>query len=418
VDLAQAVAIIGMVMVHFREPVQDTTVGLAEVLYSLPRGRASILFVVLAAVAITLAATAGGRRRRELGLSLLGRSAVLLPLGLALQMQHDRVNVILHFYAVYLALAWLALHLPPRTLLVSAAGWMVLGPVTYLLTEIVMPQWFGAAARLGDPVGLVLRDVLLTGAYPVATWGGPLLFGVWLGRQDLWSATVRRRLVLAGSGVAILAWALSRVLERASGASTQGSAWWRLVLDDSHSEMPLWLVGSTASAVAVLGGCLWLAAAFPRAIQPLSAFGRLALTAYVLQLLLVALVPQVVIHPDVRVAAVSVLVFTVLVTLGATLWLRWFDYGPMEAVVRAPYRWLGGRARTTTSAAASPTERRDQGPGTGTEAIHQQTDEESLWTYHASSPSGSLASDKLAALSAALPLRQGSQVLDLTCGKR
>lgn len=55
-DLARAVAIIGMVMVHFREPVQDTTVGLAEVLYSLmTRGRASILFVVLAAVAITLA---------------------------------------------------------------------------------------------------------------------------------------------------------------------------------------------------------------------------------------------------------------------------------------------------------------------------------------------------------------------------
>jgi len=121
------------------------------------------------------------------------------------------------------------------------------------------------------------------------------------------------------------------------------------------------LDGSTASAVAVLGGCLWLAAAFPRAIQPLSAFGRLALTAYVLHLLLVALVPEVVIHPDVRVAAVSVLVFTVLVTLGATLWLRWFDYGPTEAVVQAPHRWLGGRARTTTPAAASPTERRDQG---------------------------------------------------------
>jgi hypothetical protein len=54
VDLARAVAIIGMVMVHFREPVQDSTAGIAEVLYSLTRGRASILFVVLAAVAITL----------------------------------------------------------------------------------------------------------------------------------------------------------------------------------------------------------------------------------------------------------------------------------------------------------------------------------------------------------------------------
>jgi hypothetical protein len=54
VDLARAVAIIGMVIVHFREPVQDSTAGIAEVLYSLTRGRASILFVVLAAVAITL----------------------------------------------------------------------------------------------------------------------------------------------------------------------------------------------------------------------------------------------------------------------------------------------------------------------------------------------------------------------------
>lgn len=371
-DVARAVAVVGMVMVHFWQAPPGGSVGAAEVLYSLSRGRASVLFVLLAAVGITLAAA--GHRGRT-GLSLLGRSLVLVPLGLGLQLLHDQVNVILQFYAVYLALAWAALGLGTRTLLTAAAGWMLAGPVAYLLAGQRRPQWFGDAAELGDPVGVVVRDVLLTGAYPVVTWGGPLLAGVWLGRHRLRSPAVRQRMVVVGSAVAAGAWALSRTLEAALGVRPRGSPWWDLVLDDSHSQMPLWLLGATGSAVAVLGACLSLAEVAPRLLSPLAALGRFALTAYVAHLLLVALLPDAVVRTDVRLAALTVVAFTAVTALVALLWLSRFGYGPLEAVARMPSRVLD-RLVVTGGSASQPQHRSgDQEVDDQSGGVHQGGDE-------------------------------------------
>lgn len=236
---------------------------------------------------------------------------------------------------------------------------MLVGPVLYLLLLVRRPDWFGEPARWGDPVEVVLRDVLLTGAYPALTWGGPLLVGVWVGRQDLWSAAVRTRLTLGRTVVAALAWATSRALDAGYAASSRDSPWWQLMLDDSHSEMPLWLIGSTASAVAVLGLCLHLADRFRRGTDPLVALGRLALTAYVVHLLLVALVPGLVVQPDVHLAAVSVLGFSLAMAVAALLWLGRWPHGPLESLLRAPARWVLARrlppsAREGTSSGGIP----------------------------------------------------------------
>lgn len=349
VDVARAAAIVGMVMVHFWSPPPDSAVGAWETVYSLTRGRASILFAVLAAVGVVLASRT--TPRGQLGHALLGRCLVLVPLGLALQVLHDEGNVILQFYAVYLALAWLALWLPPRVALLGGLAWILLGPVVYLLVATAEPAWVDApAGQLGDPWWLLVRDVLLTGAYPAVTWGGPLLLGIWLGRQDLWSAAVRWRMVWGGAGLAMLCWGLSRTLERTLEARSTGSLWEQLVLDDPHSQMPLWLLGATATAAAALGVCLLAADALPPAVvHPLDAFGRLALTAYVLHLLLVACATDLVVHPDVRGASIAVLAFAVAMALGATLWLRAFDRGPLEWLARAPHQSLQWHRRRTTS---------------------------------------------------------------------
>ncbi len=337
VDVARAAPVIGMVMVHFGPRAEEAT-GVAAALYTLPRGRASLLFALLAGVSLALAAR-GGRdgRSAPLGWMLLTRSAILLPLGLALQTLGHGVHVILQFYALYFLVAWFALRLGRARLLACAGALTLVGPLLYLLTRSALPgATVGGAPQLGDAPGTMVLELLVTGAYPVVTWGGPLLFGVWLGGADLHSATVRRRVVRIGVATAVAAWGLSTVLVAALGEPGEGPGWRALLVDDAHSQMPLWLIGSTAVAVTTLAAGLWSAERFPRLLRPLADLGRLALTIYVLHLVLLAAVPQLVSHAEVGRALLSVAVFTALVAVVAVAWCRRFTRGPLEALLRAP----------------------------------------------------------------------------------
>jgi hypothetical protein len=83
-----------------------------------------------------------------------------------------KVLVILEYYALYFVFAALVLAFPDRWLLAGAVAALPGGALVYLLTETALPEWFGAyPATLGDPAGRILRDLLLSGAYPLATWG-------------------------------------------------------------------------------------------------------------------------------------------------------------------------------------------------------------------------------------------------------
>src|SRR5680860_850504 len=170
IDAARALAIIGMVMIHFG-PRGDDAEGVLGWLYSLAHGRASILFVVIAGIGVSLL---GRSAQEDATITLLYRSAVLLPLGLALQRLDHGILVILQYYAVYFGVAALALRLRDRTLLHAAAAVAVAGPVLYLGAWIRQPEWFTRpAVELGAPLGAVAVDLVLAGSYPVVTWAAP-----------------------------------------------------------------------------------------------------------------------------------------------------------------------------------------------------------------------------------------------------
>src|SRR5215212_1158851 len=86
VDVARAIAVLGMVMVHFGPtPAPDTALGN---LYGVSHGRASVLFVLLAGVGVSLLVggrSRGGRSSLLARGRLVLRGALLLPLGLWLQ---------------------------------------------------------------------------------------------------------------------------------------------------------------------------------------------------------------------------------------------------------------------------------------------------------------------------------------------
>ncbi len=345
IDLARALAIVGMVAVH----VGPTDVGdLAGRLYALPHGRASVLFVLVAGIGVSLLAASRTRTLASARWRLIWRAVLLLPLGLLLQELDHRVFVILPTYAALFGLAVLLLRLPDRVVLAAACSLMLLGPVVFLIGLGAFPDAFARrAVAWSDPAGRIALGVL-AGPYPLPVWAAPFVFGVWLGRRDLRSARARRALVAAGSGIVVLVPLTTALLQAWVGPAAAPPSWRALLLTVPHSQMPPWLIGSIGSALLVLGISLILADALPRLVAPLVALGQLALTFYVAHLLI--LDAWALRTAEVGAAALTVGGFTVAAALFATAWRRAFARGPLEAWLDVPWRltmravasWRGG----------------------------------------------------------------------------
>ena len=350
IDAARAIAVLGMVTVHFGpKPAPDAAlVGL----YGISHGRASVLFVLLAGVGVALLVGDRSRKRPSLARGrLILRGALLLPLGLWLQQLDHGALVILQYYAVYFLFAALVLTLPDRWLLTGAAAALVAGPLIYLGGEVAAPEWF---TRYTDPstlnhaVGKIVRDLLLAGAYSLSIWAAPLLVGLWLGRRDLAAAAVRWWLLVLGLAIALASALAADGLAAAFGEmvwETGESRSTNLLTDRPHSQMPLWMLGSIGSACAVLGGMLLLAVRLPRATWPLVTTGQLALTVYVGHLLLLDAYPELLRRETVLTGTIAVVVFMLLAAAACTLWRAILSRGPLEAALAAPWQIIERLAR-------------------------------------------------------------------------
>ena len=345
VHVARALALLGMLAVHLGPTGSE---GLLGRLYAIPHGRASLLFVLVAGIGVSLLARSPRADGRTIGATLLWRATILLPLGLLLQPLDHGVNVILAQYAVLFLVALPALLLPDRGLLTAAVTVGVLGPAAILWGQITRPSVFTRDAVLwGEPLGDLLHGLVLSGPYPLVTWTAPLLLGMWLGRQDLRAPAFVRRLVFVGGAFALAAVATSHLLVAVLGAPSGPTSLDRLVISAAHSQMPLWLVGGTAAAVAVLGASLWLAERAPLLVQPLVATGTLAFTIYVGHLIVLAVAGAAFVSDEVLPAAATMLGVTAVLSTGSILWTANVGRGPLERLLRPP-RWLTGAAQPSS----------------------------------------------------------------------
>lgn len=332
IDMARALAILGMVAVHFGPFSPDTTTLLGQI-YRFSYGRASVLFVMLAGIGVSLLfrARPADQARMHIG----WRVVVFFPLGVVLQALPTPVAVILQFYAMYYLLGGLVAVMPTRVLAPLTLLWTVIGPIWFLTVNDPSLAGRGTATTVSQPAQ-VLRDLLIDGFYPLITWGPPLLVGVLVGRADLRDTTTRVVLTASGVATAAVAYGGSLVARTSAPSDIAASPF---LLSEGHSGAPLNVIGATGVAVAVLGLCLLLATAMPRLTWPWVAAGQLALTVYVGQLVLLAVVPEWLEARDSVIAAVwKVGRFYLVVLVAATLWRMRFQRGPLETLLTLPFR--------------------------------------------------------------------------------
>ncbi|AXE87462.1 DUF418 domain-containing protein [Streptomyces sp. Go-475] len=360
VDLARALAVFGMYIVHIGPPLSATH-GVASWIRYIADGHSSVLFATLAGFSLMLIA---GRFEPKTGLAgrqakarIAIRAVLLLALGTVMAMEYGGV-IILGFYGVYFLLALPLVRLSARTLAIIAAGLALVMPQLAFVLTMGLSESVQQSINAYDPlrhlseVGVL--DLLLTGFYPALTWMPFVIAGMALGRMDLSAAAVQRRLAALGAGLVVGAYGLSLLLagrnalrstaedgssSSGSGAASMGSgsmepqrSFSELLAAGPHSGTTFDIIGSVGVAILVIVGATVLMDRVPRLrrlAKPVIAVGTMSLTAYVGHF-----VAQSVLSTPAGTGTqqswVPLLMYVLGAIVFATVWSRFFRRGPLE----------------------------------------------------------------------------------------
>lgn len=322
-----------MLLAHFAYFTTARDPGWLQALDNMADGRAAPLFCVLLGVG------AGLYLRRRSPYALVWRGLLLFGIGLAVWPHVERVYLILPQYGVILAVVAACARIPSRWLLgLAAACWVVPSTVVALvdghgLRAASQPDTYGDLVDVGH----IAWQILWSGGYPIVGWTGFAFVGLYVSRLRLADRGVQARLLGAGVAVAALQPLTAVAFAALDGERKPRDAGGLAAFLDgtAHSNQLAWYVLASASAVAVIAGCLLLAGRVP--LAPLAVVGQNVLSLYLLHLLIgaVAVWPWIQRARPALVAQVAVALATAAAFAAlAALWSRYFGRGPVETLLR------------------------------------------------------------------------------------
>ncbi|MCZ9349818.1 DUF418 domain-containing protein [Streptomyces mutabilis] len=364
-DVARALAVFGMYIVHIGPPLSATD-GVGSWVRYLADGHSSVLFATLAGFSLMLIA---GRREPKTGLAgrqakarIAIRAVVLLALGTALAIEYGGV-IILAFYGVYFLLALPIVQLRARMLAMIAAALALITPQLAFVLKSLLSESVQQSVNAHDPLKALsdvgVLDLLLTGFYPAITWMPFVVAGMALARLDLSAVTVQRRLAALGAALTVAAYVMSLLLAgkdalrsmaeggKSSGgseAASSGSGAFEaqgaasdLLSAGPHSGTTFDIVGSVGVAILVIVCATVLMDRLPllrRLAKPIIAVGAMSLTAYVGHFVVQSVVGMPTGESS-QVSWVPVLMFILGAIVFAAVWSRFFRRGPLESLLNA-----------------------------------------------------------------------------------
>ena len=360
-DAARGCALFGMIAVHLLPAFNEYT-GRPTFIWEATSGRAAALFAVLAGVSIALITGANnphsGQKMRRARVSLTTRASIILLIGLAIDELDLSAYNILPYYGLMFFFALPFVTARVRTLLSLAAVFVIAGPLVVFFTnariEFTTTYNPNFTALFRFPVDTLLT-LLVGGTYPVITWMPYILVGMAIGRLNLRWLLTQLRLIVLGSGLAVLSEFTSTVLvDYAGGFSnlyyyTDGyeiedivnvfdfgpedhlptDTWWWLTVTGPHTDTTFDLLTCTGLALLIIGASLVVSRMLSSLLYPLIAAGSMTLTLYAVHLVLFAFfTPSIENHPIIWFFAQIAVAL-----LSASAWLLIFKKGPLETVV-------------------------------------------------------------------------------------
>ena len=348
-DFARSLAVFGLVVANFSESVDHTDFYW---LHDFIQGGAIVAFLGLGGVGISLLKqrdqrTNDAHESADSRKRLIKRAASLLVVGICCNLiWHTRL---LCSYTVCIVIGALLLTVSNRWLWSLAFVFVVICVVFIFLIhdyfdyfEVILNK---ETLRDADPwtvKGMAFR-LYQNGFDSMLSWIVFLLIGMWLGRQDVHYPRVRRRVLVGGIVVALVAecalWVLIFGIQWLPisfypTSILEGNTDSFLILFKS---LDFFATGGTATAI--IGGSLILTEKYPDAkwTRPFIATGQLALTLYVAHLAIgmgLSKALEFLESKTLPFAIGSAVIFCICAVIFSHFWRKRFERGPLEWAMR------------------------------------------------------------------------------------
>lgn len=347
IDIARALAIIGMIIVNFKVVMGDQGTGSLKTIASFFDGKAAATFVVLAGVGLALMTNTplqnnDPEKIKAVRIKVIKRALLLFFIGLSYLTIWPAD--ILHFYGIYFLVALLFLTSSKKTILWSAIAMIVLYPILFSFWNYETGWDFATLEYHGFwTIKGFLRNLFYNGFHPVLPWTAFMLFGVWFGKQDLKKETFIRKALRFSSlsflSIQLLSWAsISWFTHRNQDVSSEINI---LLGTDPMPPLPLYMLSGVTFAITVISLCILAGNRFPssKVLQALNKTGQLALTFYILHVVvgmgvLDAIAPDRMGTYSIQFSLMYALAFSLLCIAFATIWRKYQKSGPLEYVFR------------------------------------------------------------------------------------
>ena len=349
IDLARALAVYGMVLVNFNAAMGGKESGpwWLKVSIDAMEGRAAALFVILAGVGLSLLSgnalrTIDPHEMGKVRKKVVKRCLFLFAVGLSYS--EFWPPDILHFYSAYLIAGLFFAGRPDRELPMGALFFIFISVLLMYVFDY-STGWDFENMEYMDFWSLqgMVRHIFFNGYFPVFPWTAFLLAGMWLGRQDLRSASFRRKVFARAAWVFVISESISMLslylFEYPEvWSALPGLDYYLATTPYPPTVFFVFSAGATGFIAAM--GALTLAERFGEArwMRPLVSTGRMALTIYIGHVLLglgaLDLAELMVENQPLSFILFAAAAFNVAATIFSYAWEAYFGTGPLERVMR------------------------------------------------------------------------------------
>lgn len=347
-DLARAIAIFGMILVNYFNTMHLGYQGDDETtwfswLHALIEGRAAPLFIILAGIGVSLMtrkalvsgdAPALGMRRR----TILRRSLFLFIVGFLHSWIWD--PDIIHFYAFYMTIGSFFLLASERTLLIAALISTLIFPILFELFDY-RTGWDFSTLTYQDLWSIEgsMRHIFYNGFHPVFPWVAFFFIGMWLGRDILFEARSRRKILVGALMLLIIVHVTSAIIHHYAAKDQTIAAMAMLFVIEILPPTPLYILTASASAAVVIVLSLILAehVGNPLWLRLLNRTGQMSLSIYLAHILIglgIAESLGILYQQPLSIALGYAVLFFLLSVAFANLWRLKYRYGPLEWLMR------------------------------------------------------------------------------------
>ena len=347
IDVARALAIIGMIIVNFKIVFGENGNGIFKLFSSFFQGKAAATFVVLAGIGIAFMSNSAVIRRdktqiRRTQIRIAKRAIFLFIVGITFTTIW--IADILHFYGIYMLITLFLISCSKRWILSFALTPIISYPILMLITDYET-SWNFKTLTYFDfwTVPGFFRNLLYNGFHPVIPWISFMFLGLWFGKQNLSNNKFIKKSMLISSSIYIIMLLISKLFIYIISENNRIP-----ILELEHvlgtspmPPLPIYMLSSAAFAIFVISSCIFISKRCKNnlLINLLSKTGRLALTFYIAHVVIGMGIIETIYtkkmgHFSIKFSVTYALLFSTSCILFAAIWTKYKNLGPLEWIMR------------------------------------------------------------------------------------